>query len=62
MDNQLLEVLACPLCKGKLHYDKNGNELWCRGDKLSYPIRQGIPVMLKDEARSLTLKELEKKS
>ena len=51
MDNRLLEILVCPLCKGKLAYDRTAQELTCHADKLAYPIRDGIPVMLADEAR-----------
>ncbi len=51
MDNRLLEILVCPLCKSKLEYDRNAQELICHADKLAYPIRDGIPVMLADEAR-----------
>ena len=46
MDNRLLEILVCPLCKGKLEYDRAAQELICHADKLAYPIRDGIPVML----------------
>lgn len=53
MDKALLEILACPLCKGKLEYDKSKQELICRFDKLAYPVRDGIPVLLENEARSL---------
>jgi len=53
MDQKLLEILACPLCKGKLLYDKAPQELICKVDKLAYPIRNDIPVMLVDEARKL---------
>lgn len=53
MDKKLLEILVCPLCKGPLVYDKGAQELICRGDRLAYPIRDGIPVMLEDEAREL---------
>jgi len=59
MDKRLLEILVCPLCKGKLTQQKDKNELWCRAEKLAYPIRQGIPVMLAEEARQLTLEELD---
>ncbi|WP_454762979.1 Trm112 family protein [Cupriavidus campinensis] len=51
MDNRLLEILVCPLCKGKLEHDRAAQELICHADKLAYPIRDGIPVMLADEAR-----------
>ncbi len=53
MDNKLLEILACPVCKGELLYDKQRQELICRLDKLAFPIRDGIPVMLVDQARRL---------
>lgn len=53
MDKKLLEILVCPLCKGPLVYDKGAQELICRGDRLAYPIRDDIPVMLEDEAREL---------
>lgn len=52
-DKKLLNVLACPLCKGKLHYDHNADELICRFDKLAYPIHEGVPIMLEKEAREL---------
>ena len=54
MDPKLLEILVCPLCKGPLEFDKAAQELICRGDKLAYPIRDGIPVMWAQEARPLT--------
>ena len=53
MDNKLLDILACPICKGELNYDKENNELICEKDKLAFPIRDDIPVMLESEARSL---------
>ncbi len=53
MDKKLLEILVCPKCKGKLEYDKKSRELICQQDALAYPIRDGIPVMLEDEARKL---------
>jgi uncharacterized protein YbaR (Trm112 family) len=53
MDKRLLDILACPICKGKLYHDKAANELICRADRLAFPIRDGIPVMLEDEARTL---------
>jgi uncharacterized protein YbaR (Trm112 family) len=53
MDTKLLDILACPLCKGPLQYFKQQQVLVCRGDRLAYPIRDGIPVMLEDEARVL---------
>lgn len=51
MDKKLLDILVCPLCKGPLMYDKDAGELICRPDRLAYPIRDGIPVMLEEEAR-----------
>jgi uncharacterized protein YbaR (Trm112 family) len=57
MDKKLLEILACPLCKGKLGYDKTQNELLCPVDRLAFPIRDGIPVMLEDQARELNQEE-----
>jgi uncharacterized protein YbaR (Trm112 family) len=53
MDKKLLDILRCPLCKGVLYYDKRAAELICRGDRLAYPIRDDIPVMLEEEAREL---------
>ncbi len=53
MDNRLLEILVCPLCKGPLEYDRAAQELTCKADRLAFPIRDGIPVMLEDEARKL---------
>lgn len=58
IDAKLLEILVCPLCKGKLIYNKELQELVCRFDRLAYPIREGIPVMLEEEARTLTEDEL----
>ncbi len=60
MDRKLLDILVCPLCKGPLVYDKAKAELVCRVDRLAYPIRDDIPVMLEDEARKLTAEELPK--
>lgn len=51
MDSKLLEIIACPICKGKLVYDKSNQELFCRFDKIAYPIRDGIPIMLEEQAR-----------
>ena len=53
MDHRLLDILVCPICKGPLDYDKAVQELICRPDRLAFPIRDGIPVMLEDEARKL---------
>ncbi len=59
LDKKLLEILACPICKGELHYDKNAKELVCAVDKLAFPIRDGVPVMLTAEARAMSSDELE---
>lgn len=53
MEKKLLDILVCPICKGPLDYDKAAQELICPRDRLAFPIRDGIPVMLEDEARSL---------
>lgn len=58
MDKSLLDILACPACKGKLIYDKQKQELVCRADKLAYPIKDDIPIMIVQEARQLTSDEL----
>ena len=57
MDSKLLDILVCPVCKGKLYYDKEASELICGVDRLAYPIRDGIPVMLEEEARKLPADE-----
>jgi uncharacterized protein YbaR (Trm112 family) len=57
MDMKLLDILVCPLCKAPLLYRKTENELICKGDRLAFPIRDGIPVMLEDEARRLPPEE-----
>jgi uncharacterized protein len=54
MDAKLLNMLVCPVTKGPLIYDKKANELISKSARLAYPIRDGIPVMLEDEARKLT--------
>jgi len=56
MDKGLLDILACPLCKGDLTYDKENKELICSVDNLAYPIRDDIPVMLETEARVMDKK------
>ncbi len=62
MDARLLEILVCPLCKGPLRHQRGGSavdgtpldaELVCHADRLAFPVRDGIPVMLVDEARKL---------
>ena len=58
MDAKLLEILVCPITKGPLVYDKEKQELISKSSRLAYPIRDGIPVMLEEEARKLTDAEL----
>jgi uncharacterized protein YbaR (Trm112 family) len=53
MDPKLLEILVCPLCKGPLLWKKEASELVCKGDRLAFPVKDDIPVMLEDEARTL---------
>ena len=62
MDKKLLEILVCPVTKGPLIYDKKNQELISLSARLAYPIRDDIPVMLEDEARTLTDEELEQHS
>lgn len=57
MDKKLLALLACPVCKGELTYDREKAELVCRADAMAFPIRDGIPVMLASEARTLSTDE-----
>jgi len=53
MDNRLLELLVCPICKGPLEWRSDASELVCRADRLAYPVRDAIPVMLESEARAI---------
>ncbi|MDQ8038288.1 MAG: Trm112 family protein [Pedobacter sp.] len=57
LDKKLLAILVCPLCKGPLRYEAEKKELLCRADALAFPIRDGIPVMLEEEARPLSAEE-----
>ncbi len=57
MDARLLEVLVCPLCKGPLTHHKSAQELICYGDRLAFPIRDDIPIMWADQARTITDEE-----
>jgi uncharacterized protein YbaR (Trm112 family) len=59
VDSKLLEILVCPVTKGPLVYDKDKQELISKSARLAYPIRDGIPVMLEDEARRLEASEYE---
>lgn len=58
MDKKLLEILVCPVTKGSLIYDKKNQELISISARLAYPIKDDIPVMLEDEARTLTDEEI----
>jgi len=57
MDTKLLDILACPVCKGPLVYRREAQELVCKADRLAYPVRDDIPVMLEEEARKLPADE-----
>ena len=59
MDRKLLDILACPICKSPLVYKKEEQELICKADRLAFPIRDDIPVMLEDEARKLSTEEID---
>lgn len=60
LDTRLLELLVCPVTKGALEYDRDKLELRSRSARLAYPIRDGIPVLLESEARTLSDEELER--
>jgi uncharacterized protein YbaR (Trm112 family) len=62
VDKRLLDILVCPVTKGPLIYDKAKQELISKSARLAYPIRDGIPVMLEDEARALDAEEVERLS
>ena len=55
MKQELINIVACPICKGKLQFDKQKNILVCRFDKLAFPIVDGIPVLIESEADKITL-------
>lgn len=59
MDKKLLSILVCPVCKGPLDYRREQGELICYADALAYAVRDGIPVMLENEARTLSSEERE---
>jgi uncharacterized protein len=59
MNKRLLEILVCPICKGQLVWRESANELVCCADRLAYPVRDGIPIMLENEARKVSLEEAE---
>ena len=60
MDSKFLELLVCPVTKGPLEYDRERQELRSRSARLAYPIRNGIPILLENEARVLSGEELER--
>jgi uncharacterized protein YbaR (Trm112 family) len=53
MQTRLLDLIVCPLCKGRLYSNPDHTELVCRGDRLAFPVRDGVPVMLESQARLL---------
>ena len=53
MDPKLVEILVCPLCKGPLVIRRDAGEIVCKADRLAFPVKDGIPVMLEEEARTL---------
>lgn len=57
MDHRLLEIIACPICNGKLYYSQDKQELICKADNQAFPLRDGIPVLLETEARALSAEE-----
>jgi uncharacterized protein YbaR (Trm112 family) len=57
MDAKLLTILACPVCKGELLFKRDQQELWCKADGMAFPVRDDIPVMLTEEARTLSSDE-----
>ena len=57
MDPKLLEILVCPICKGPLVWRKDEKELVCRADRLAFPVKDDVPVMLEEEARALPADE-----
>ena len=57
MDHRLLEIIACPVCNGKLYFNQEKQELICKVDSLVFPLRDGIPVLLENDARALTAEE-----
>jgi uncharacterized protein YbaR (Trm112 family) len=60
MDIKLLELLVCPVTKGPLNFDRERQELLSRSARLAYPVRQGIPILLENEARALSDEEIDK--
>jgi uncharacterized protein YbaR (Trm112 family) len=60
MDTKLLELLVCPVTKGPLNFDRDTQELLSRSARLAYPVRNGIPILLENEARVLSDEEVDK--
>lgn len=60
MNKDLLDILVCPLCKSTLIYQPQQQELCCKADRLAYPVKDDIPIMLESEARQLSDSELAK--
>lgn len=60
LDKRLLDVLVCPVTKGPLAYDARSDELLCRASGLAYPVRDGVPVLLEEQARPLSIEEMER--
>lgn len=60
MDERLLEILVCPVCKGPLRWQRGAAELVCRADRLAFPVRDGVPVMIEDDARQVPAQELDR--
>lgn len=58
-DKKLLEIVACPICKGKLIYQAEQQQLVCRFDRLAFPVKDNIPALIESEATSLTLEQIE---
>ena len=54
MKKALLQILVCPLCKGELHYNRKTAELECRQDRLAFPVRNGVPILLEMDARHVS--------
>jgi uncharacterized protein YbaR (Trm112 family) len=57
MNEKILPLLVCPVCKGELEFKSKDNELLCHHDKLAFPIRKSIPILLESDARKLTASE-----
>ncbi|MBU0744334.1 MAG: Trm112 family protein [Gammaproteobacteria bacterium] len=60
LDVKILDVIACPICKGKLHYDKDAQTLICKYNKVSFPIKDGVPMLSAEYAKTIALDDLEK--